>query len=81
MACHNMPSSTPSIFESQASQERIQRLTYIANQVADSSMERLNETLVFEIKDEQDAPQTGAKTAYLQKEFMIELMMPDRYVE
>lgn len=43
-------------------------------------MERMNETLVFEIKDEQHAPETDTKACYLQKEFVVELMMPDRYV-
>ncbi|KAF5313239.1 hypothetical protein D9619_003261 [Psilocybe cf. subviscida] len=76
---NNFHPCAPSNLESQAPQceERIRKLIYIAYQ-SQNTAEQLNETLVFEVKGEQDAPETDTKACYLQKEFVIELSMPDR---
>ena len=83
MACNDLFLSAPSILESQAPQDEeecIRRLIYITEQ-SNNTTEQLNETLVFEIKDKQGAPDPDTKACYLQKEFAIDLSMPDRYVD
>jgi hypothetical protein len=83
VTCNNLFFSAPNIFESQApqqQQERIRRLIYLADQPY-STTEQLNETLVFDINAKQDMPEADTKACYLRKEFVIDLSMPDRYVD